>query len=289
LLGIALACATAPPVDEVPSAETYYKRGLEILEGRRVLLLFRDVDYARAIELFQEVIDNYPYSQFSTLAELKIADIHFDQGNYEEAASYYHDFVELHPNHPEVPYALYRNGLCAYEQIGRVDQDQTATREAIAHFRVLIERYPESGQVEDAKARLQEAVDKLANHEIEVGIFYHRQGDYHAAAKRFREALVKHPEHTERLRTMVRLGNSLTEMKHFEAAEQVFQQLRAMRAEEGLEGEGKEQPTDLGVDLSESRPDAKDMVCKDYPLFPGCLREVPTSEDAAQEEDPKEN
>ena len=42
-----------------------------------------------------------PYSEKATLAELKIADIHFERESYEEAASYYQDFVELHPNHAE--------------------------------------------------------------------------------------------------------------------------------------------------------------------------------------------
>jgi outer membrane protein assembly factor BamD len=154
VLGIILVwgCASAPPDEEVPSAETYYKRGVEILKGRRVLFFFRDVDHARAVELFQEVIDNYPYSQFATLAELKIADTHFEQGNFEEAASYYQDFVELHPNHPEIPYAILRNGLCAFEQIGGVNHDQTSTAEAIAQFRVLIDRYPGSDEAKEANA-----------------------------------------------------------------------------------------------------------------------------------------
>ena len=108
VLTIALlcACATAPPEEELPSAESYYQRGQKILEGRRSFLFFRDVDYPKAIESFQEVIDNYPYSEYSLLSKLAIADIHFDREKYEEASSYYHDFVELHPNHPKVAYAL---------------------------------------------------------------------------------------------------------------------------------------------------------------------------------------
>jgi outer membrane assembly lipoprotein YfiO len=253
VLGVLLAwgCASAPPEEEVPSAETYYKRGLEILEGRRVLFFFRDVDHARAVELFQEVIDNYPYSQFATLAELKIADTHFEQGNFEEAASYYQDFVELHPNHPEIPYAILRNGLCAFEQIGGVSQDQTSTAEAISQFRVLIERYPDSKEAKEANARLQTAVDKLADHEIEVGLFYYRRGDYHAATRRFREAMVKYPEHTDRLHTMVRLGNSLKHMGHLEEAEEVFQQVLAIRTDTGAGSDWEDELEELGAGFSD--------------------------------------
>ena len=153
VLTIALlcACATAPPEEELPSAESYYQRGQKILEGRTVFFFFTDIDYPKAIESFQEVIDNYPYSEYSLLSELAIADIHFEREEYDEASSYYHDFVELHPNHPKVAYALYRNGLCSYNQMRAADRDQAATREAVAQFRALLERFPTSDMTADAQ------------------------------------------------------------------------------------------------------------------------------------------
>jgi outer membrane protein assembly factor BamD len=205
-LAISAACANAPPVEELPSAEAYYQRGLEALDGQRFLLFFTDVDYARAIELFQEVIDNYPYSDHAVLAEIKIADVYFDQANYVQAASYYQDFVELHPKHPQVPYALYRHGLCSAERIGRFDQDQEATRTAIAQFEVLLERYPDSEYAADARVRLAEATDLLALHDVHVGDFYLDRGECWAAAARYRSALTNYPEHTSRLETMRRLA-----------------------------------------------------------------------------------
>jgi outer membrane protein assembly factor BamD len=203
------ACASTPEVEEVPTAETYYNRGLESLEPKRRLLFFKTVDYPVAISNFQEVIDNYPYSEFATLAELQIADVHFDRKAYEEAASYYQDFVELHPRHEMVPYALFRNGLCSFERMGTSDRDQGATREAISHFRALLERYPASENRDEARRRLQEAEDLLAQVDIEVGKFYFDQGEYHAATERFRRALTEFPSHTGNLTTMSMLGVAL--------------------------------------------------------------------------------
>ncbi|MFQ5513285.1 MAG: outer membrane protein assembly factor BamD [Myxococcota bacterium] len=225
-------CASAPPVEEVPSAESYYRRGLEVLQGRRVLLFLHDVDYPHAIELFQEVIDNYPYSEFATLAELKIADVHFEQDNYEEAASYYQDFVELHPRHAQVPYSIYRNGLCSFRSMRGVDQDQTPTHEAIAQFRVLLERYPESPLAAEAHEKLQEAVDQLAEHELEVAEFYIRRGDYHAAARRYRRALDLYPEHSRRLYTLEQLARVLQRMDRHDEADRILQRVSELRAAE---------------------------------------------------------
>jgi outer membrane protein assembly factor BamD len=201
-LAISAGCANAPPVEELPSAEVYYQRGLEALAGQRFLFFFSDVDYARAIELFQEVIDNYPYSEHAVLAEIKIADIYFDQEKYEQASSYYQDFVELHPKHAQVPYALYRHGLCSARRMGRIDQDQEATRTAIAQFEVLLERYPDSEYAGDARARLAEATDRLALHDVYVGDFYLQRGECWAAAARYRTALTEYPQHSSRLQTM---------------------------------------------------------------------------------------
>ena len=189
------------------------------------------MDYPQAIELFQEVIDNYPYSEYATLSEIKIADVHFEQGNFEEAASYYQDFVELHPTHAQVAYAIYRNGECSFAQLREADQDQTPAKEAMAQFNVLIERYPDSEYAELAKARITEATDQLARHDIEVGHFYLERGEYHAAAMRYRRALESFPEHSSHLHTMIQLGIALKRMHRYDEAESLLQQVLAARPE----------------------------------------------------------
>ncbi len=231
VLTIALlyACATAPPEEELPSAESYYQRGQKILEGRRVFLFFTDVDYPKAIESFQEVIDNYPYSEYSLLSELAIADIHFEREEYDEASSYYHDFVELHPNHPRVAYALYRNGLCSYNQMRAADRDQAATREAAAQFRALLERFPSSDMTGDARTRLAECEDRLAQQIIDIADFYFAEDDFHSAARRYEQALTSYPSHTARARSMTRLGICLARLHQVERAKEVLR--RALQLE----------------------------------------------------------
>jgi outer membrane protein assembly factor BamD len=222
------ACASAPPEEEIPSAESYYRKGLEVLKGQRVLLLFRDTDYARAIELFREVIDNYPYSDYSTLAELKIADVYFEQEHYEEAAEYYQDFVELHPSHPQVPYSIYRNGLCSYEQIRATDQDQTPTREALAQFGVLLDRYPESEYADEARVLSQEARDHLSAHVREIGDFYFDRGEYYGAAERYEEAIEEFPGHDQRDSTLYHLAVCYHHLKRDPEAAQLLQEILSM-------------------------------------------------------------
>ncbi|HKC51783.1 MAG TPA: outer membrane protein assembly factor BamD [Myxococcota bacterium] len=228
-------CATAPPEEEeLPSAESYYQHGVESLAGKRTFLFFHDVDYAKAIEYFQEVIDNYPYSDFAILAELQIADIHFDRAEYEEASSYYHDFVELHPNHAKVSYALYRNGLCSYNQMRASDRDQAPTREAVAQFKALIERYPQSEMAADAAVRLHECEDRLARQDIDIADYYYSQRAWYAAARRYRAALKDFPEHDGRTRTLVQLGFCLSRLHQYLEAEAMLRRALELGAENQL-------------------------------------------------------
>jgi len=228
-------CATAPPEEEeLPSAESYYQHGVESLAGKRTFLLFHDIDYAKAIEYFQEVIDNYPYSDFAILAELQIADIHFERAEYEEASSYYHDFVELHPNHAKVSYALYRNGLCSYNQMRASDRDQAPTREAVAQFKALIERYPQSEMAADAAVRLHECEDRLARQDIDIADYYYSQRAWYAAARRYRAALKDFPEHDGRTRTLVQLGFCLSRLHQYLEAEAMLRRALELGAENQL-------------------------------------------------------
>jgi outer membrane protein assembly factor BamD len=242
---LVVACASTPPSEEIPSAESYYRRGLETLEGRRVFLFFRDVDYARAIELFQEVIDNYPYSDFATLAELKIADVYFEQERYEEAAGYFQDFVELHPSHPQVPYAIYQRGLCSFERMRAPDQDPGPTHEAIAQFTVLLERYPTSQYTEDGRAKLEEAENRMAEYSIGVGDFYFDRGQYYAAAERYRETLEAYPDHRQHQRTQYRLALALRNMGYEQEASRLLVQLLSSQPDGELAEDAEEALRDL--------------------------------------------
>jgi outer membrane protein assembly factor BamD len=251
-LALFAACASNPAVEEeVPTAEGYYQQGLELLEGSRTLFFFRDINYPRAIELFQEVIDNYPYSEYAVLAELKIADIYFEQERLDEAASYYQDFVELHPTHEQVPYALYRHGLCSFEQMHTADRDQTSTHNAMAQFQTLLDRYPDSEYAADARARLAGASDLLAQHDIEVGDFYLARRECHSAARRYRQALSSYPHHSNYLNTMYQLGNALVCMRHVDDAIGVYRQILAEQPEGDLASDVRERLEELGLTIRE--------------------------------------
>ena len=209
--------------DPIPTAEDYYNEGLETLDGFEVLWVLEQVDYLSAIELFQSVIDNYPYSEYATLAELKLADIEFRRFNFAEAGAYYQDFVELHPTHEQAPYALYRQALCRYREVREADQDQTPTLDTIELLDVYLSRYPEGEHTVEARDLRRQARARLAQSEIGVGDFYFDRGECYAAYRRYRKAILEFPDHGDIGWTQLKLGRTLVCQHRCEEALEMFQ------------------------------------------------------------------
>ena len=226
--------AEPPPVEPEMMASDYFELAEKELEGRRSMIFLHDVDHAKAISYFQEVIDNFPYSDLATEAELRIADTYFAQEKYEESKSYYQDFVELHPSHDRVPYAIYRNGLCSFERIRDADRDQGPTREAVVQFQALLQNYPNSEHADDAQRRLDQALGVLASRDLQVGDYYFEQAQYHAAIRRYQRALDSHPEHAGNDRTIARMGLALARLKRSSEAAAVLGQVQSRPLDEEL-------------------------------------------------------
>ena len=62
----------------------------------------------------------------------------------------------------------------------------------------LVDRYPKSEYVADAKNKIQVASDQLAGKEMEVGRFYLQKRNYTGAINRFRDVVAQVPDHAPR-------------------------------------------------------------------------------------------
>ncbi len=216
-------CAsTTPTFEDVKPADELYAEGLEILEGRSVLGLFRMVNYDAAIERFQAIIDNYPYSEFERKAQLKIADAYFDDDRYEEALAYYQDFADLHPQHPRVPYTLLRAAQCHYNQIESVDRDQSATHEATTALEKLIREHPYSDETREGEDMLVRLRTRLARNMLHVADFYLERTHWQSAAARYRRVLDEYPGLGLDARALYRLGVCLENMRREDEALRLY-------------------------------------------------------------------
>ncbi|MFZ0448924.1 MAG: outer membrane protein assembly factor BamD [Desulfatiglandaceae bacterium] len=150
--------------------------------------------YKAATESFQKIKDRYPYSKFATIAELKIADTLFLLASYDESYEAYKEFERLHPTNPSIPYVIYREGLCHFNQIKTIDRDQTHSVKAKEEFDRLVKRFPKDVYASRARMKIRKCYIDLAGHELSVAHFYYKKKEYRAAAGRFRYAIENYPD-----------------------------------------------------------------------------------------------
>ena len=221
---IAAGCAKPPPeFEDVAPAEELYQEGQKALEGRHLFGLWPMVDYAEAIESFQAIIDNYPYSEYAVLAELAIADAYFDDEKYEEALSYYRDFTDLHPQNEKVPYTIYRSALCHQRRVHSPNRDQTSTREALIFLDQLLAKYPYSEYAAEGEVLWRDLRTTLAEQVRDVGDFYLRRDEWESAAERYRSLLNEYPGLGLDAEALYKLGVCYAAMNRTEEAESIFQ------------------------------------------------------------------
>ena len=175
------ACATkkdpdAPP----PPVETLYGQA----EAE-----FKDGNYLKASQLYDDVDRNYPYSAMATEAQMMAAYALYKDKRYDEAVLALDRYIELHPGNEKVDYAYYLKALSYYEQISDVRRDQQMTRNAMDALDTLIARFPNSTYARDAQLKKDLVLDHLAGAEMEIGRYYLDRGYYNAAINRFQDVV----------------------------------------------------------------------------------------------------
>lgn len=202
LLGIAAvplaACDTLSSLNPFDKSETYkpeiipdvpadvsYNEGLARL-GKR--------DFPGAAKKFEEVDRQAPYSPWAKKAILMTAYTQYEAGNYDDAINAAKRYVTLHPSGEDAAYAQYLLASSYYSQIPDVTRDQERTERALVSLQELIDRYPKSEYVADARQKINLAKDQLAGKEMTVGKYYLDKRNYTGAINRYRDVVSKYQQ-----------------------------------------------------------------------------------------------
>jgi outer membrane protein assembly factor BamD len=191
-IGIILACALvawlllgcSSTEDEVDEAVQENKSVEELYQ--RAYDTFNKQGYKEAIEQFEEVDRQYPYSEWAKRAQIMAAYSAYRAQEFDEAALIIERFVKLHPNNERTPYAYYLRSLCYYDRITDTGRDQKMTEEARQALREVVSRYPGTSYARDAAIKLELTEDHLAGKEMQIGRYYLERDEYLSAINRFR-------------------------------------------------------------------------------------------------------
>src|SRR5882672_3445907 len=159
----------------------------------------------------QTLINTYPDSEFIARAKLAVADSWYAEGGtaaLAQAESEYKDFITFFPNMPEAAEAQLKIGNIHYAEMEKPDRDYTHALRAEDEYRSLIQQFPDSKLVPEAKKKLLEVQEVLADREFRVGRFYYYRGSYPASIARLKTLVARYPLYSKADEALYLLGQA---------------------------------------------------------------------------------
>ena len=145
---------------------------------------------AEAAKKFTDLGKQYPSSDWARKGLLMTTYAQYQAADYTSVETSAERYVKDYPNSPDAAYVALLEANAYYMQIPDISRDQEkARRRRWTAFQSVVQKYPNSEYVEDAKFKIQVTEDQLAGKEMSIGRFYLNRRNYTAAINRFRNVL----------------------------------------------------------------------------------------------------
>ncbi len=161
----------------------------------------------------QTLLDTYPDSQYMMRAKLAVADAWYKEGGsaaLTEAEQEYRDFITFFPNVPEAAEAQLRIGDIYFKQMDVPGRDYSKATHAEQEYRTMLKQYPDAPKpiLDDARQKLREVQEVLADREAELGAFYASHANWPAAIARYQTVVDTYPLYSHMDDTLIGIGDA---------------------------------------------------------------------------------
>jgi outer membrane protein assembly factor BamD len=169
------------------------KSGPEVIYARAQKAM-KNSSYAEAIKQLEALQSRFPFSEPARQSQLDLMYAYYKNREVDPAIDAADTFIRENPTNPRVDYAYYMKGLVYFERQTNwlerkfnVDLSQRPpvnARKSFEAFQQLLEKYPHSQYVGDARQRMIFLRNRLADFELHVALYYMRRGGYVGAINR---------------------------------------------------------------------------------------------------------
>ena len=172
---------------------------------------------------FKRLLEEYPDSKHRRSALLRLGDSYYHAEEYIESKLQYAEYVRLYPVSAGTPKAYYFLAMSDYQRNLAIDQDASVARDALESFQTLVSRFPGSEYTTDAKQKILELRQHLAQNALFIANFYFRTNLRVSAIPRYREIIrdFKDVPHV-RAEAMYKLGESYRIEESFQKAGEAY-------------------------------------------------------------------
>jgi outer membrane protein assembly factor BamD len=185
---------STPHFDEV--LQRQFEIGNLFLAGERQkawgVRWFPSID--RAVEVYEQVVKNGPYSPVAIEAQFRIGMAYEKERDYLAAVHANEKLLERYPKHPLAEAAQFQIGMEYKKESARAEYDQNAANEAIAAFTDFVLRFPQSDKVPLAEQYRSALKLEQAQGLFHIGQFYEKNHFYKSALIYYNDVIEKNPE-----------------------------------------------------------------------------------------------
>ncbi|HVS70730.1 MAG TPA: outer membrane protein assembly factor BamD [Phycisphaerae bacterium] len=146
-----------------------------------------------ALELLDRIQDRQRGSPLAEQAGIRIADYHFDHGEFPEAVDTYTDFLKRYPYSQYVRKAEIRRAQASLANFRGVLFDFTPLYDARERLGAVAQAYPQSAEALQVPAIDDRIYQLEGRKNLEIARYYWRAGDRHAAAETYKRVIANWP------------------------------------------------------------------------------------------------
>lgn len=176
-----------------------YRIASALLDGARGRMLwgllpgFTQRD--KAIEYFETILANAPYSDYAPLSLMNIARGHQKLDNIENAIDALDRMINNYPQSLLAPDAYLKLAQTHASLVDGPFYDQASTKESITYFTDFMLLFPSDSNIAAAEKGLDSMKTMLAESKMKIADFYfYKRSNYKAARVFYNEAITAYPE-----------------------------------------------------------------------------------------------
>jgi outer membrane protein assembly factor BamD len=253
LLLLLLSCgkraATNPPASKLNEPDrVLFERAMHDLDKSRFTVSRLSL---------QTLINTYPDSEFLPQAKYAMAESFYREASsssMNQAEAEFKDYITFFPASDLADDAQLKIALTHVRRMEKPDRDRTQAVLAESELKLMIENYPDSPLLDEAKQKLREVQEVLADGINKVANFYYLRRSYPAAIGRYKEIVMKYPDYSRLSENLYDLAESLRQSNNEPEAAIYYARIVTDHPLSDRVDEAKRRLTAMNMPIPEANP-----------------------------------